>query len=169
MHKHSVSWSPLNATHRDATALRNSCLLLLKNTCGQSHSTLHIAMPSLGGGAWLQALPERSTCNHAINQGFFLIQMQAPLDLSTCTWLQWQCARHHRIPFRSPSTRALRWVPSLPSAQRRPSYHTPGAQALGVAVAPLTPPTETQQHWGIDVAVISETKRCAQIHYFCTS
>ena len=143
MHKHSVSWSPLNATHRDATALRNSCLLLLKNTCGQSHTTLHIAMPSLGGGAWLQALPERSTCNHAINQGFFLIQMQAPLDLSTCTWLQWQCARHHRIPFRSPSTRALRWVPSPPTAQRRPSYHTPGAQALGVAVAPLTPPTET--------------------------
>ena len=28
-------------------------------------------MPSLGCGAWVQALLERFTCNHAINKGFF--------------------------------------------------------------------------------------------------
>ena len=114
------------------SASHSACFLLSKETKKRDHiyQTLHIPMPSLGSGAWLQALLERSTCNHAINQGFLLIQMQAPLDLSTCTWLQWQSARHHRIPFRSPSTRALRWVPSPPQRNGDP---------------PATPPMH--KHW----------------------
>ena len=35
-----------------------------------------------------QAFLERSTCNHAINKAFSLTQVQAALDLSTCTWLK---------------------------------------------------------------------------------
>ena len=93
-------------------------------------------MPSLGSGAWLQALLERSTCNHAINQGFLLIQMQAPLDLSTCTWLKWQF--DHRIPFRSPSTRALRWVPSPPQRNGDPPA-TPPMSERWVSRSPPVP------------------------------
>ena len=47
--------------------LPNSMGCSQRDTHMQLIPTMHIPMPSLGCGAWSQALFERCTCNHAIN------------------------------------------------------------------------------------------------------
>ena len=57
-------------------------------------SRLNIPLSSLRRGAWTQAILEQMTCGPTINEElFFLLEVQAPLDLSTCTWPNQQLLR----------------------------------------------------------------------------
>ena len=124
-------------------------------------STLNIPLSSLGRGAWTQAILEQSTCNPAINNGFFVFEVQAPLDPSTCTWLRQQFLElqaHPQMKLQrkychiSNVIHSLAWgqhhkatppetcagCPPPPTAQRRPSCHTPQRMSAGCRGRPLS-------------------------------